>query len=377
MQCQQWERAWQEDHASLEATQEQVAQTSTALEAERSRSSTQEEELNKALLEKARLQGELEELRAELLVMREKMAALEEEREQEQDVEKGEEFREEMKDEGVWHTDEVKEAWHEEDPVISGSLLSPTKNYWKPSSWNERSPAASGRSPAEKRRFSNNGRLTETPIKSGQGLPTEGRSSTYDPKSPSSWSVSRRLSSLSSRRLAKDADSGSPKLRVGLENGDVSTSVPAKLDFDSKPSVSDSLVPKSGKIKTPESESSILTSSEPKDADSVSSNSILGPARVKDLDSILLEIENLGVATTPQWRAIQDTCIRADSLERKDYRVGVADPSPLLERSLSGLYRAYDLINTLTSMNVTMQEKMDSLARENTVSIMGGLEPQF
>ena len=101
------------------------------------------------------------------------------------------------------------------------------------------------------------------------------------------------------------------------------------------------------------------------------------PSQKKDIDSILLEIESLHVASTPQWRALQDDHVQPDSLERSRPGVGVArgvarSSSPLLERSLSGLYHAYDLINTLTSVNVTMQEKMESLARENNVRLVWG-----
>lgn len=313
------------------------------------RSSTQEEELNRALSEKVGLQAEVEELRAELLVMKAKMAELEN-RKSKQEVEKG-----------AGH--EEVGAGHEEDPVVCGSpssLLSPVKNYWKGSTRSGRSPAGSGwSSSGSGRGFAETplkrGRsFTETPIKSRQSLVTKGRSPAMVKDSPNLVPESAQKN---------DSDSCSPILErePAQKNSLVPESAREKtIDFGSP--VLASLVPESGHQKEFDSHSTVSTSS------------VSEPARRRDIDSILLEIESLGVARTPEWRAIQDAdTIQLDSLERGRPQMGVVrgvakDPSPLLERSLSGLYRAYDLINTLTSMNVTMQEKMDSLTRENTVS---------
>ena len=305
MQCQQFEKAWQEDHASLAACREQIAQIGLALEAEKERGSTQEEELNRARSEKVRLREELDQVRAELSALKKDLENIKSKR----DVEKGE-----------GHA-ELEGAWHEEDPVVRESpLLTPVKNYWK-------TPIRSGRSPFQKS-------LTETtPIK-------RGRSPTQDVPRPPSPSVRRPIRSPSLEpRPAQRKDIPESAMSAKL--------VPESAQHEEIGFKPAKLVPES--------------------------------AQRKDIDSILLEIESLRVASTPQWRAIQDDHIQPDSLERsRPLGVGVArgvvDPptssSPLLERSLSGLYHAYDIINTLTSVNVAMQEKMESLSRENNVRLV-------
>ncbi len=112
-------------------------------------------------------------------------------------------------------------------------------------------------------------------------------------------------------------------------------------------------------------------------------------AQIKDVHSILVELESYQVSTPrhvttrsdsldkarssaksyvsrPQDTPTKSSLFEQDSLERS----GHTPDTPLLNQSLAGLRHAYNLINTLGSININLQDKVTSLTREIKVSHM-------
>ena len=91
-------------------------------------------------------------------------------------------------------------------------------------------------------------------------------------------------------------------------------------------------------------------------------------AQDKEISSILLELESYQLSTPND---IELDSLNHNKMPTSTWRSSAShDPnhSPLLNQSLSGLRHAYNLINTLAAMNVTLQDKVTVLSQDLAVS---------
>lgn len=102
-------------------------------------------------------------------------------------------------------------------------------------------------------------------------------------------------------------------------------------------------------------------------------NPVPEPTQDKNISSILLELESYQVSTPNDIELDSLNKCHSNKIPTSTWRsshVTSHDPShsPLLNQSLSGLRHAYNLINTLAAMNVTLQDKVTALSQELAVS---------
>lgn len=302
--CRHLEEGQSQDHASLTQSRHTITQLEESVSREKGRSSTLEEELNAALAEKAKLKEVISEMESSKMELQNKVAELEC---------KIAELQEEEEVGGAQGVGLVSE----EDPVVTGSpFLTPVK----------RSLRKSGRSPI---------RSGWSQIRSRRSLDKTLEDCTA--QSPVSQSHPQPNSPLVSNLEPKSTHKNINSILMELDSYQVSTPYSQDMHLDTRVDSLDSLEhvtqapptrprPLLGGLVTPR------------------------PQNGHNSKSVML---GNGGLTTPGHGV--------ESPGRG------TDHSPLLDRSLLGLRQAYDLINTLASINVSLQDKVATLAQDNAV----------